>query len=115
MSLNSVNLVGRVGGDPELKWFEGSGKCVCTLTLAVNRRKKDSDPDWFNVKIWGKTGEIAKNYAKKGSQIGIKGSLEIESWIDKASGETRTRPVIKAETLDLLGNKKDNDSNDRDY
>lgn len=110
MSLNTVNLVGRVGGDPELKWFEGSGKCVCTLTLAVNRRKKDSDPDWFSIKIWGKTGEIAKNYAKKGTQIGITGSLEIEEWIDKASGLPRSRPVIKADSLDLLTSKRDGES-----
>ncbi|WP_373538962.1 single-stranded DNA-binding protein [Chamaesiphon sp.] len=108
MSLNVVHLVGRVGGDPELKWFEGSGKCVCTMTLAVNRRSKNQDqPDWFNLKIWGKTGEIAKNYAKKGSQIGVKGSLEVETWIDKATGTERSRPVIKVDSLDLLGSKKD--------
>ena len=107
MNINTVYLVGRVGGEPELKWFEGSGKCVCTLTLAVNRRGKNNEqPDWFNLKIWGKTGEVAKNYATKGKQIAIKGSLEIETWVG-ATGTNRSRPVIKVEDLELLGSKND--------
>ena len=108
MSINTVYLVGRVGGEPEIKWFEGSGKCVCSLTLAVNRRSKNSEqPDWFNLKAWGKTGEIAKNYATKGKQIAIKGTLEIETWTDRATGSTRSRPVIKVEDIELLGSKND--------
>jgi single-strand DNA-binding protein len=107
MSLNVVHLVGRVGGDPEHKWFE-SGKQLCTLTLAVNRRSKNADkPDWFNLKIWGQTAKIAADYAKKGSMIGVKGSLEIETWTDKATGNTRSRPVIKVDSLDLLSSKRD--------
>jgi single-strand DNA-binding protein len=107
MSLKVVHLVGRVGGDPEMKYFE-SGTQLCTLTLAVNRRSKNQDqPDWFNLKIWGKTAEIARNYAKKGSQIGVKGSLEVETWTDKATGTERSRPVIKVDTLELLGSKRD--------
>jgi len=50
MSLNVVNLIGRAGRDPEIKYFE-SGKVLCTLTLAVNRRSKDDEPDWFNLKF----------------------------------------------------------------
>jgi single-strand DNA-binding protein len=116
MSINTVHLVGRVGGDPELKWFEGSGTCLCNLTLAVNRRSKNNDqPDWFNLKIWGKTGQIANDYAKKGSQIGIVGSLEIETWTDRATGTTRSRPVIKVTSLDLLGSKRDNAEAMPDY
>ncbi|HBE17503.1 MAG TPA: single-stranded DNA-binding protein [Cyanobacteria bacterium UBA11149] len=50
MSLNLVNLVGRVGGDPEVKYFE-SGTVKCRLTLAVNRRTRNNNdqPDWFNL------------------------------------------------------------------
>jgi single-strand DNA-binding protein len=107
MSINVVHLVGRAGGDPDMKWFE-SGKCVCRLTLAVNRRSKNNDqPDWFNLEIWGKTAEIAANYVKKGSQIGVKGSLQIETWVDKTTNTNRSRPVIKVDTLDLLGSKRD--------
>lgn len=110
MSLNLVHLVGRAGTDPEVKWFE-SGSVLCKLTLAVNRpTKKSEDPDWFNLEIWGKTAEIASNYVKKGSLIGIQGSLRIETWSDRNTGANRSRPVIRVDRLDLLGSKRDNDT-----
>jgi single-strand DNA-binding protein len=109
MSLNTVNLVGRAGGDPEIKYFE-SGSVLCSLTLAVDRGTSKTDqPDWFTLKIWGKTAEIAKNYVRKGSLIGIQGALQIEQWTDR-DGNDRTRPVIKVDRLHLLGSKRDNES-----
>ncbi|ACK68063.1 single-strand binding protein [Rippkaea orientalis PCC 8801] len=107
MSLNVVHLVGRAGRDPEVKYFE-SGKVLCELTLAVNRRTSKSDePDWFNLKIWGKTAEIAANYVRKGGLIGIQGSLTIETWTDRNTGANRSKPVILVDRLDLLGSKRD--------
>ncbi|MGF1487449.1 MAG: single-stranded DNA-binding protein [Prochloraceae cyanobacterium] len=111
MSLNVVHLVGRAGAEPEILIFE-SGKTLCKLPLAVNRRTRNSDrPDWFNLEIWGNTAKIAKDYVRKGSSIGIQGSLKIETWTDRDSGEKRSRPVIRVDRLDLLGSKRDNDSN----
>jgi single-strand DNA-binding protein len=112
MNINSVHLVGRVGGTPEIKYFE-SGSVLCTLTMAVNRRSKNNDQtDWFSLKIWGNTAKIAADYVKKGSLIGIQGSLEIESWSDRNTGNERSSPVIKVERLDLLGSKRDNEGGD---
>jgi len=108
MSLNSVTLVGRVGADPDMKYFE-SGSVVCNLTLAVNRRGKDDATDWFNLKIWGKTAEVAANYVRKGSLIGVTGSIEFEAWTDKNTGAERSKPIIRVDRLDLLGSKKDNE------
>ena len=109
MSLNSVTLVGRVGADPDMKYFE-SGSVVCNLTLAVNRRGGDNDkPDWFNLKIWGKTAEVAANYVRKGGLIGVTGSIEFETWNDKSTGVERSKPIIRVDRLDLLGSKKDNE------
>ena len=109
MNLNVVNLVGRVGGEPEVKYFE-SGSVKCNLTLAVNRRtSKNDQPDWFNLELWGKTAEIAGNYVRKGSLIGVQGSLKIETWSDRTTGTNRSKPVIKVDRLDLLGSKKDTD------
>jgi single-strand DNA-binding protein len=109
MGLNVVTLVGRAGGEPEVKYFE-SGKCVCKLTLAVNRpTSKDDQPDWFNLEMWDKTAEVAANYVHKGSLIGIQGSLKIETWSDRNTGTTRSKPVIRVNRLDLLGSKRDLD------
>lgn len=114
MSLNVVNLVGRVGGDPDVKYFE-SGSVKCNLTLAVNRRSRNSDqPDWFNLELWGKTAEVAANYVRKGSLIGVQGALKIETWSDRATGANRSKPVIKVDRLDLLGSKRDNESSTMD-
>jgi single-strand DNA-binding protein len=106
MNLNVVHLIGRVGRDPEVKYFE-SGKVKCTLTIAVNRIKRDEPPDWFDLELWDKVAEIAANYVKKGSQIGIKGSLKIETWNDRNSGANRSKPIIRVDKLDLLDSKKD--------
>jgi single-strand DNA-binding protein len=109
MSLNIVTLVGRVGGDPDVKYFE-SGSVKCSLTLAVKRQTSQSDePDWFNLELWGKTAEVAANYVRKGGLIGVKGSLKIETWIDKQTGGNRSRPMIRVDKLELLGSKRDSE------
>jgi single-strand DNA-binding protein len=106
--MNRVCLVGRVGRDPEMKYFE-TGRQVCNFTLAVNRRtsNREEPPDWFDLEVWGKTAEVANTYVRKGSQIGIIGVLKFDRWQDKITGEERQRPVIVVEQLELLGSRKD--------
>jgi single-strand DNA-binding protein len=110
MTVNVVTLVGRVGTDPDVKYFE-SGNVVCNLTLAVRRRSsRDDKPDWFNLELWGKTAEIAANYVRKGSLIGVSGALKLDHWQDRATGASRSKPVIKVDRLDLLGSRRDNET-----
>ena len=110
MSLNVVHLVGRCGTDPDTRYFD-SGKVKCSLTLAVNRpTKRDDPPDWFNLEIWGRTAEVATNYVRKGTLIGVQGTLKIETWNDRNTGEPRSKPVINVDRLDLLGSKRDNEN-----
>ena len=104
--VNIVNLVGRAGRDPEARYFE-SGSMVANLTLAVNRNSRDDAPDWFNLEIWGKQAQIAADYVRKGSLLGITGSLKVELWTDRSTGEERSKPVIRVDRLDLLGSKRD--------
>jgi single-strand DNA-binding protein len=108
MSLNVVHLVGRAGKDPEIKYFSDTGNALCELTLAVNRpTSRDDQPDWFSLKIWGRTAENAANFIKKGRLIGIQGALKIETWTDSNLGVMRSKPVIIVSRWELLDSKRD--------
>ena len=109
MSINSVTLVGRAGRDPEVRYFE-SGTVVANLTMAVNRRNRNDEPDWFNLEIWGKQAQVAADYVKKGSLIGITGSFKLDSWKDRNTGEDRNKPVVRVDRLELLGSKRDSEN-----
>ena len=110
MGINSVTLVGRAGRDPEVRYFE-SGTVVANLTMAVNRRSREEEPDWFNLEIWGKQAQVAADYVKKGSLIGVNGSFKMDSWKDRNTGENRNKPVVRVDRLELLGSKRDSENN----
>ncbi len=107
VDLNHIILVGRAGKDPEMRYFE-SGKVVTNFTLAVNRPMKDGLTDWFDIEIWGKPAEIAGEYVKKGSLIGVEGKVRWDSWNSKETGELNIKPIVIADNIRLLGSKKDN-------
>ena len=109
MAINSVTLVGRAGRDPEVRYFE-SGTVVANLTMAVNRRNRNDEPDRFNLEIWGKQAQVAADYVKKGSLIGITGSFKMDSWKDRNTGEDRNTPVVRVDRLELLGSKRDSEN-----
>ena len=50
MEINTINLVGRAGREPDVRYFE-SGSTVANFTLAVNRISRGDEPDWFNLEI----------------------------------------------------------------
>lgn len=105
--MNVITLVGRAGRDPEVKYFE-SGTMVANLSLAVNGRTRDADAEWFNLEIWGKQAHVAADYVRKGSLIGVYGSVKTEKWTDRATGEERKKMVVTVDRLQLLGSKRDN-------
>jgi len=104
--MNVITLIGRAGRDPEVRYFE-SGTMVTNVSLAVNGYKRDDPPEWFNLEIWGKQAQVAADYVRKGSLLGIIGSFKLDRWTDKGSGEERTKPVIRVDRLELLGSKRD--------
>ena len=109
MGINTVTLVGRAGRDPEVRYFE-SRTVVANLTMAVNRRNREDEPDWFNLEIWGKQAQVAADYVKKGSLIGVNGSFKMDSWKDRNTGEDRHKPVVRVDRLELLGSKRDSEN-----
>jgi len=109
MSINSVSLIGRAGRDPEVRYFE-SGSVVANFAIAVNRRSKNDEPDWINLEIWGKQAQVAADYVKKGSLIGLTGSFKLDSWKDRNTGEEKTKPVVRVDRLELLGSRRDTEN-----
>ncbi|MDN4166083.1 single-stranded DNA-binding protein [Cytophagales bacterium LB-30] len=77
---NSVQLMGRLGKDPEVKTFD-NGKSLTTFTLATNEKytnekgEKVEDVQWHSIVAFGKVGEIAGKYLKKGSEVAVEGKL----------------------------------------
>ena len=108
LTLNSVSLVGHVGGDPDVKYFE-SGTVKADFSIASKRTNQITD--WYSIGLWSKAAEVAGNYVRKGGQVGIEGSLACEWWMDKNGGGERSKFVIKGERLTLLGGKRDAESN----
>lgn len=99
-TINRLCLAGNVGTDPELRHFE-SGAKVCKYTLAARRDAKATD--WFKVEIWGKQAETADNHVTKGAKSAVSGSLRVEQWADRGTGQLKTRFGIRVESLTLLG------------
>ena len=108
LNINQINLVGRLGKDPEIRFFD-SGKVLAKLTLAVKcPRSTDKIPNWFDIELWGKTAEIAANYTTKGSLIAIEGELKFDTWQDSNTGGNRSKPVVNVNRLELLSSSNNN-------
>jgi single-strand DNA-binding protein len=105
-SLNVCSFTGRAGRDPEVRYLE-SGSVVANLTIAVDNWKRDADPLWLNLQIWGKTAQVAADYVRKGGMIAVSGQLESESWTDKSTGEKRSKMFLNVRELTLLSSKRD--------
>lgn len=109
-SINKVILIGNVTRDPEVK-FTPKGTAVTDLGLALNRtytadnNEKREETTFVDVELWGRTAEVAGEYAKKGRQIYIEGRLKIDSWEDKQSGQKRSRLRVVGEVLQFLGSR----------
>jgi single-strand DNA-binding protein len=104
---NRVQLIGRVGQDPEVKNLEG-GKKVTTITIATNdvyykdNGDKVEQTEWHRVTAWGKTAEIIEKYVTKGKEIAIEGKLTHRTYEDK-NGEKRYVTDIVVNEVLLLG------------
>jgi len=107
-TLNRVQLIGRLGKDPEGK-FTPNGKKVAHFSLAVSNRWKDKNgetkesTEWVNIEAWGRLGEVCQEYLKKGSLIYLEGRLKTDKYEDK--GETKYFTKIVAQSLEFLDKK----------
>ena len=106
--VNSVVVVGRVGQNPEMKYFD-SGKVKVNFSVAVNRwdsKTKEEITDWFNIEIWDKQAEFAGEWVKKGSLVGIEGRLISSKWTTP-DGESMERYLIRCSNIGVMGCKRE--------
>ena len=108
--INKVILVGNLGNDPETKYTQG-GMAITTLSVATTSVRKDKDgqqiekTEWHRVKLFGKLGEIAGEYLRKGSQVYLDGRIEYGSY-EKDGVKHYTTDII-ADEMQMLGGRSE--------
>jgi len=110
--VNKVFLLGNVGRAPEVRTSQG-GMAIASFSLATPDRRKDTRGEWQEVTEWhnlvafGRTAEIIRDYAGKGSKLYVEGKLQTRSWDDKKSGEKKYKTEILVNEVTLLGGKSE--------
>jgi single-strand DNA-binding protein len=108
-ALNRVELIGRLGRDPEER-YTATGRRLTRFPVAVNRTWKTVEgetqeaTDWFQVEAWGRLGEVCQQYLTKGRLVYIEGRLRTDRWED-AEGQTHYRTVVVARQMQMLDRK----------
>jgi single-strand DNA-binding protein len=113
MSVNKIILVGNVGKDPEVRYFDNGG-AVANFSLATTERgytaangtQVPDRTEWHNIVLWRGLAEIAEKYVKKGSKLYIEGKIRTRSY-DDASGNKRYITEVWGDTMELLDRKPD--------
>ena len=108
-SFNKVILVGNLTRDPEVKYTTG-GTAVAEIGLAVNRtwfdkqsNQRKEDVTFVDVTLWARQAEVAGEYLSKGRSGVIEDRLQLDTWVDKNSGQKRTKLRVVGENMTMLG------------
>ncbi|HTT42948.1 MAG TPA: single-stranded DNA-binding protein [Steroidobacteraceae bacterium] len=106
--INKVILIGNLGADPETRAMP-SGTTVANLRIATSESWRDKQSgeqqertEWHRVALFGRLGEVAAEYLRKGSQVYIEGSLRTRKWQDKQGNERYSTEIV-ANDMQMLG------------
>lgn len=104
--INSVNLLGHVGKDPEIKPLTNGEGSVCKFTIATHEKwtkdgEKQERTTWHEISMFGKVGEMAAQLIKKGALVYIDGRIRNDSWDDKETGAKKYRSYIIADSFQV--------------
>lgn len=102
--MNSVNLVGRLTRDPELRRTQ-DGTAVCSYSLAVKRPMVKDTTDYPDCVAWRQSAEYLAKYGHKGDVVAVSGTLQSREWSDKDGNKRRAWEVV-ATSVELLSSKK---------
>lgn len=105
-SLNKVQIIGRLGQDPEIR-YTTSGSAVCNMSLATTERYKDAAgnkqeaTEWHRVVLYRGLAERAERLLKKGALVYVEGRIKTEKWQDK-DGQTRYSTKVEGTEMKAL-------------
>lgn len=106
---NSVQLIGRLGKDPEVKEFGDKKKATFSIATSDsyknNKGEKIEDTQWHNLVIWGKLAGVAEKYLKKGTEVAVEGKLVHRAY-ETEKGEKKFFTEINVNDLVMLGKKQ---------
>ena len=115
-TLNKVMLIGHLGDEVKMHYFEGGG-CVGRFPLATNEsyvskqtNERVTNTEWHNIVVRNKGAEICEKYLSKGDKVYIEGRLKTRKWQDE-SGNDRYSTEIQCTDFTFLSTKKESESN----
>lgn len=108
---NKIILVGNLTRDIELRYSQG-GMGIAKTAIATSRKftsngEKKEEVCFVDITFFGRSGEVANQYLRKGSKILVEGRLNFEQWVDQ-NGQKRSKHSVIAETMQMLDSKGDN-------
>jgi single-strand DNA-binding protein len=109
--VNEVTLIGRLGGDPEVRFLQ-DGKAVANFSMVTSESwtdksgEKQEKAEWHKIVVWGKTAENCGKYIGKGSQVYVRGTIRNKTWED-ADGNKKYSVEIEAREVKFLTFKSD--------
>ena len=112
-SINKAILIGNLGADPELR-YTSNGTAVASFNMATTERFKDRNgeqqerTEWHSIVCWGRMGELANEYLRKGRSVYIEGRIQTRNYEDK-DGIKRYKTEIVAQQMQFLGGRGQED------
>jgi single-strand DNA-binding protein len=114
MSVNKIILIGHVGKDPEVRYFDNGG-AIANFSLATTERgytaangtQVPERTEWHNIVLWRGLAEIAEKYVRKGAKLYVEGKLRTRNY-DDAQGVRRYITEVWGEQIELLSAKQEN-------
>ena len=107
--INQCTIVGRLVADPESRQTP-NGKSVCNIRVAVDRKGREKETDFFSCTAFGQQGDALAEYAQKGRLIGIVGKIQLEQFVNKEGAKQQTVKII-IDNWQLLDSRKEQEVN----
>jgi len=113
MSYNKIILVGNCVRDIELRYSQ-NGSAIANTAIATSRKftvngEKKEETMFVDITFFGRSGEVANQYLRKGSKILVEGRLNFEQWTDQASRQKRSKHSVIVESMQMLDSKVSTD------